>query len=102
MTNFTGLVLGSKGNADQFWNGPIGEILFFSSKLSDISRQKVESYLAHKWGLQSNLGIDHPYNSLFSIDSNGTLTANQIFDYETELSNPEAQLDVLCLFRRKS
>lgn len=27
-------------------------------------RQKVEGYLAHKWGLSSNLPIDHPYKTV--------------------------------------
>ena len=33
----------------------------WNSKLPDATRQKVEGYLAHKWGLSGNLPSNHPY-----------------------------------------
>ena len=66
------------------WNGSVMEIIVCDTQEH---RQQVEGYLAHKWGLQNNLAIDHPYLSVFSIDSNGTLTTNQTFDYETDDRN---------------
>jgi hypothetical protein len=44
--------------------GAIGEIIVTASVLSTLNRQKVEGYLAHKWGLVSNLPNDHPYKSV--------------------------------------
>lgn len=41
----------------------MGELLWFSAELSNEDRQKVEGYLAHKWGLESKLPSDHPYKS---------------------------------------
>jgi len=41
-------------------NGVIYEILFFSTSLSTPNRQKVEGYLAQKWGLQANLPAGTP------------------------------------------
>lgn len=41
--------------------GSIGEVLIFNVVLDDANRQKVEGYLAHKWGLTSVLPVDHPY-----------------------------------------
>jgi hypothetical protein len=34
-----------------------------STPLSTTDRQKLEGYLAHKWGLAANLPADHPYKS---------------------------------------
>lgn len=39
----------------------VSEILIFDQKLSDTNRQKVEWYLAHKWGRVSILPSWHPY-----------------------------------------
>ena len=43
------------------WNGLVGEVISFGTKLPDATRQKVEGYLAHKWGLVGNLPSNHPY-----------------------------------------
>ena len=42
-------------------NGAIAELVVTSSVLSTLNRQKLEGYLAHKWGLTANLPADHPY-----------------------------------------
>lgn len=39
------------------------EIVVNSTLLSTLDRQKLEGYLAHKWGLDANLPSDHPYKS---------------------------------------
>ena len=39
----------------------VGEILWFSSELSNTDRQKLEGYLAWKWGAVANLPSNHPY-----------------------------------------
>jgi hypothetical protein len=43
------------------WDGLIAEVLAFNSKLSDADRQKIEGYLANKWGINGNLPSTHPY-----------------------------------------
>ena len=45
-------------------NGAIAEIVVTSSVLSTLNRQKLEGYLAHKWGLGANLPVDHPYKTV--------------------------------------
>lgn len=45
------------------YEGEWGEMLFFLEPLSNPDRQKVEGYLAHKWGLTANLPVDHPYKT---------------------------------------
>jgi len=39
----------------------LGELLWFDTELSLDDKQKVEGYLAHKWGLVSQLPSTHPY-----------------------------------------
>lgn len=46
-----------------YFNGWIAEAIFTTAKQSDADRQKVEGYLAHKWGLTGNLDAGHPYKS---------------------------------------
>ena len=41
--------------------GDYAEILVFDQNLSQSDRQKVEGYLAHKWGLEGQLASNHPY-----------------------------------------
>ena len=43
------------------FNGPMYEIIVLHSAPSTDTRQKIEGYLAHKWGLTANLPSDHPY-----------------------------------------
>ena len=45
----------------QFWPGYIAEFVVTMSTMSTSDRQKLEGYLAHKWGLAANLPSDHPY-----------------------------------------
>jgi hypothetical protein len=45
-------------------NGDIAEILFYNVGLSSTDREKVEGYLAHKWGLTASLPAGHPYRTV--------------------------------------
>jgi hypothetical protein len=45
-------------------NTNINEIIIFEDNLSDEVRQKVEGYLAHKWGLTANLPADHHWKAV--------------------------------------
>lgn len=47
-------------------NGLIGNVYEFVQTIpamSETDRQKVEGYIAHKWGLTANLPADHPYKN---------------------------------------
>jgi hypothetical protein len=48
-------------NASSFLHGTIQEILVYNTSHSTADRQRVEGYLATKWGLQSSLPVNHPY-----------------------------------------
>jgi len=44
-----------------YWNGNFGEAIICNTSLNASDRQKIEGYLAHKWGLAGSLPADHPY-----------------------------------------
>jgi fibronectin-binding autotransporter adhesin len=52
----------SSPNGSAFVNAGIREIVI-TGILSDTDRQKMEGYLAHKWGLQANLPPGHPFKN---------------------------------------
>lgn len=43
------------------FNGPMFEILVYSGTSSEDDRQRIEGYLAHKWGTASLLPASHPW-----------------------------------------
>ncbi len=61
---WAGPTIGSinSGNAGWF-TGRIGEVVIVQAAVSDTDRQKLEGYLAHKWGLTANLPAGHPYKA---------------------------------------
>ena len=63
--NITSYGLGVNTNTGDYfvWNGYYGEVMYFNVQLSDTNRQKIEGYLAWKWGLQASLPGGHPYAS---------------------------------------
>ena len=46
------------------WTGKCSEFILGDTTLSTLDRQKLEGYLAHKWGLTTNLPSDHPYKTV--------------------------------------
>ena len=46
-----------------FFEGDIAEFIIVDGVASTSDRQKVEGYLAHKWGTTSALASSHPYKS---------------------------------------
>lgn len=53
--------MGRDNNALRYSNCWIGELIIIAGAVSDSVRQKVEGYLAWKWGMQSQLVEGHPY-----------------------------------------
>jgi hypothetical protein len=50
-------------SASERWSGQIYEVICYNSALSTTNRQKIEGYLAWKWGIQTSLPSNHPYYS---------------------------------------
>lgn len=51
----------NKQGGGEYWNGNIAELLVYNSVLSDANLQLIEGYIMHKFGLQANLAVGHPY-----------------------------------------
>jgi hypothetical protein len=43
--------------------GDVAELIYIDGAISTNDRQKLEGYLAHKWGITANLPADHPYKN---------------------------------------
>jgi len=59
LQGWAGAALGRYGTF--FYQGTIHEVLIYNTALSIGERQKVEGYLAHRWGLAGSLPAGHPY-----------------------------------------
>ena len=60
-----GVRIGSDRNfSGRGWVGVIGEVVSFDNKLSTTDKEKMEGYLAHKWGLTANLPALHTYKTV--------------------------------------
>jgi hypothetical protein len=57
----THVYIGTRDGNDTSMTGNISEIIMYNVPLSDSDRQKIEGYLARKWGLKSSLPAGHPY-----------------------------------------
>lgn len=55
------LYIGATSAPAAFWNGIICEIIAIHSASDTTSRQRIEGYLAHKWGLTASLPGGHPF-----------------------------------------
>ena len=49
---------------DRRFDGIIHEIIFTKAGASQANNDKIEGYLAYKWGLVANLPSDHPYKNV--------------------------------------
>ena len=58
------IAIGSRfSGTTSVYKGEISEIVFVSGAIAAADRQKLEGYLAWKWGLEANLPAGHPYKS---------------------------------------
>lgn len=59
------------GGTQELSDGEIAEVIEFSPGISSGDREKVEGYLAWKWGKQSELDSGHPYKSAAPLAGGG-------------------------------
>jgi hypothetical protein len=64
------------------WNGDLAELVIFNNELSDSDIEKIEGYLAHKWGLAGTLPASHPFKQSATMQGPKDLNS-----YTTDLSN---------------
>nr|BDD44692.1 hypothetical protein 22 [Legionellales bacterium] len=60
-SNATAGVIGDTAESTREFPGQIGEVVIVNSVLSDDDINKLEGYLAHKWGFEANLPAAHPF-----------------------------------------
>jgi len=65
-----GLRVGSRGSGHAGMNGKIAELVAVFGVPSTGDRERIEGYLAWKWGLQANLPEVHPYKMVAPTHSN--------------------------------
>jgi hypothetical protein len=53
--------------ANRGYLGDYAEVLYITDVPTTTNRQKIEGYLAHKWGLTASLPNDHPYKSVVPL-----------------------------------
>ncbi len=56
-------VAGNSFNQPNATNFQLGELVFYNRNMTSTNRQRIEGYLAWKWGIQSQLPSNHPYFS---------------------------------------
>ena len=61
-TTNIGYSIGGQYSVSRRMHGVIGEMIMVQTT-DTTTRQKIEGYLAHKWGLSSSLPADHPYKN---------------------------------------
>ena len=72
--SLTNLKLGkSSSSTTNDFGGDLGELLIFTRELNSTEEQKVEGYLAHKWGATNSLDFNHPYKTVAPIFDNKPL-----------------------------
>ena len=80
-----------EGHAQRFFIGNIAEFIFYPGGVTNIQRQKIEGYLANKWGLTLPAPTVHPYDKYppASLDNTpisatgGTITTSGSYKIHT-------------------
>ena len=57
------MYIGQDSSGSRFYSGSMSEAVILGSALSVSNRQRLEGYLAWKWGAQGSLAAGHPYLS---------------------------------------
>ena len=91
--------LGAWSNLLDSSKGEVAELIVVNEVLSVLDRQKLEAYLAHKWGLSSHMPNSHPYKSAspivdprdlesYTVDLSG-LTPGNTYNYRVAATNSQ-------------
>ena len=91
--------LGAWSNLGDSSKGEVAELIVVNEVLSVLDRQKLEAYLAHKWGLSSHMPNSHPYKSAspivdprdlesYTVDLSG-LTPGNTYNYRVAATNSQ-------------
>lgn len=56
--------IGATGTSDWAYNGMVAEVIVCKGEVSQDNRQKIEGYLAHRYGIWPSLPTNHPYRTI--------------------------------------
>jgi hypothetical protein len=70
------MVLGNDGNTTYDYIS-YGEVIIINGTITAEDREKLEGYLAHKWGLEASLPTNHPYKASAPDGSGSAVIANK-------------------------
>jgi hypothetical protein len=79
----SGITSGSGGMS--LYNGTVYEVLFYNADVADADRQKIEGYLAQKWGLSTSFPLTQPYAKIPPAATLAVTPALQISYYANYL-----------------
>lgn len=67
-TNFSSnpviALLGNFNDTPTYWIGALSEVIVVIGDISTEDRQRIEGYMAHRWGIAGNLPSDHPFKNV--------------------------------------
>ena len=63
VTTVGNIIIGSSNVSNYYQDTTIGELIIINGTVNSATREKLEGYLAWKWGLHSYLPASHPYKS---------------------------------------
>ena len=61
--NWASFILSGYISSGWYFNGDVAEVIIVNGVISTDDRQKIEGYLAHKWGSAGYLASAHPYKN---------------------------------------
>ena len=82
-----GIGVSSYSSIADIGNAKYGEVLIYNNALATLDRQKMEGYLAWKWGTNTSLPTNHPYY-VASPTSINPPTVTSVTTFATGLTNP--------------
>jgi hypothetical protein len=71
--NSSGIAIGQRFSNSAGITGYFAELLIIDGNPLDETRQRLEGYLAHKWGLEDQLPNDHPYKDNPPFNQQGAI-----------------------------
>ena len=77
-------------NATNAWmDANVAEVLMYHGMMNNIDRQRIEGYLAWKWGLESSLADTHPYKTIRPSPARPQtlITSNRIIHFDASSWN---------------
>lgn len=94
LTTGATMYIGAANGPTEYWNGNIFEILVYNATLSTTDRQRLEGYLAWKWGVQTSLPAGHPFRNAAptavgatTVNTYATQTIDANYNFQISASN---------------